>query len=121
MAEKDSLVKISQAQQDPYYVTGNDFPAVGSSKDGSSGKDKLVDQSDLQCSPRNAEGSGGDPDSMSAKASAVGSNFKVSVNSIGSKSVSIPESLDITSGDISVKGANVSPKHEVPDKFVKLA
>lgn len=122
---KDTLVPQTTEQKDPYRAEGSDFPAPkGSGPRGmAEGKNQLASQSKNQNGPRYAEGEDGGSDSMSKRASAVSANFKVSKNSgegSGQSSVSISESLDLSTGKIVSKGSKTTRVNEVPESKVSI-
>lgn len=61
-------------------------------------KSENIDLTKNQEGPRNAEGDGGDEDSMLAKAAAVAANFKVSAAPSKGTKVSSPDYVDLASG-----------------------
>lgn len=124
---KNELCDLSQAQKDPYRVTGDDFSYQGSVKPGmAEGKNALVPLSEHQESPRLANGAGGDADSMGANSSAVAS-FKISMNrgeggegSQASK-ISNSASVDLKDGQVRVSGSDYAPSvHNTEDMNVKI-
>lgn len=119
--EKDTLVSQSIEQKDPYRVKGSDFPAQkGTGPHGQAeAKNQLVGQSKTQCGPRYAEGEDGGADSMSKRASAVAANFKVGKASSGGTSVSIAESVNLSTGKIESKAKSTRVK-EVPESSVSI-
>ena len=131
---KNDLEKQTSSQVDPYYVKGSDFSVKkvsaghGQSSDASGEKDSLAKLSHNQESPRDVEdadyeGSGSkenEEDSMADRARSVASNFKVGKGSNDAKSVSIPESVDLGSGDIEVSGYKKTAVKEVAEKHVSI-
>ena len=67
-------------------------------QDDSGMKSEKIEQSENQEGPRNAEGSGGDVDSMAAKAAAVSANFPVKQAPSKGTKVSSPDHVDLESG-----------------------
>lgn len=130
MAEKDSLIPMSEMQFDPYRVKPEMFPmksnssaVSGQSADAAGEHDVLIRQSEQQEGPRQAEDSveRSDRDSMAERSASVSKNFKVGRNDGGAgSSVSIPEMVDFADGSISSSGYSSSPVDEVPDKLVSL-
>jgi hypothetical protein len=128
MSEKNELVKMSKTQEDPYHATAEDFKvtkveaSTGQSTDGP-GKNKLVPMSENQEGPREAEGKGGEGDSMSTKAEKVAA-FKVGMNQGEGEdspdSMMVAESIDLMTGKITSKGYKSTTVGEVHDKHVKL-
>lgn len=120
--EKDNLVSQTPEQKDPYRVKASDYPAPkGSGPHGQAeGKDQLAGQSKNQVGPRYAEGEDGGADSMSKRAAAVSANFKVGkANSAGS-SLSIAESVDLSTGKIEAKSVKKTKVGEVPESSVSI-
>ena len=116
---KNELVSQNPSQVDSYRVTGKDFPDKSSgAKGSSSGNNDLVKQSKTQEGARYNAGEG------PADWGKEGSAFSVSKNkgesSEAPSSPSIPESVNLVSGKISVKGSNTTKVDEVPDKLVHL-
>lgn len=107
MAEKDSLVSLSDTQKDPYYVRGKDFPVSLSGKVGdASGKDELCTLTETQAHPKYNESdgageSGGGTPSVWGKG---GKAFSVSVNAGEgggpATSASIEWGVDLASGQV---------------------
>ncbi|MCU1301714.1 MAG: hypothetical protein JWQ87_1998 [Candidatus Sulfotelmatobacter sp.] len=127
MAEQDNLVSQSIEQRDPYRVKGSDFsvthvsPAHGQGSD--SGEKTLVSQSRNQEGPRHAEESDSS-DSMAGKEAAVSANFKVGRSAGESDAkpgdVAMPESVNLSTGHVEVKGVSQSRVKEVADRQVHL-
>jgi hypothetical protein len=137
--EKDKLVSLNAAQENPYLCRPEDFgvrsvnPAHGQGgKVGTAeGKDKLVKLSENQESPRHVQ----DPDtgsraskthdSMQENADAIGANFKVATNagesSVGGPSAeNIEEGLDMSTGYVTCKRPRTAIQ-DVPESKVTIA
>lgn len=119
---KDSLNRLSAGQESPRTVKPSDFPNKQSGKQGEMAgeKDSLVKLSKNQQGPRLNEGNGGAADSMSDKASNVSKTFSVSKDGSRGTTPMIPESVDLASGQINVKGYKKTRKDETADKGVTL-
>src|SRR6185437_8844235 len=113
---KDTLISLNPAQTDPSKAMASDFPYASKM-----GKDQLVTLSHNQESPRDAEdGSRSDRDSMAEKGAATAANFKVGQAGVRGKSLSMPESVDLSSGDIMVSGVKQTKMKEVADKDLSI-
>ena len=121
---KDQMVDMPV---DQYRVRGSDFPNHGGTGPGSKpGHDDLTPESSLQKYPRyNADDGDGD---SGAGTPAVwgkeGKGFSVERNkgeaSESAKDMSIAESVDLMSGQISAKGYKATPNGEVEEAKVSL-
>lgn len=131
MGGKDQLVNLGMNQGSPRNAVASDFPdgktsaSVGTGQGSNSDYEGLVPQNKNQEGPQHTEdGTSSTNDSMDEKASAVGANFKVSTNSgeSSNKAVtpSIPESVDLLSGDITSSGYSQTRVKEVPDKLAHI-
>ena len=120
---KDTLISLNPAQTDPGKAMASDFSyasKMGKAGD-QAGKDQLVTLSHNQESPRDAEdGSRSDRDSMAEKGAATAANFKVGQAGVRGKSLSMPESVDLSSGDIMVSGVKQTKMKEVADKDLSI-
>ena len=121
---KDQLVDMPV---DQYRVRGTDFPNVGGTGPGSKpGHDDLTPESSLQKYPRHNADDG--PGESGAGTPSVwgkeGKGFPEGMNkgeaSMPAKDMSIAESVDLMTGQISAKGYKATPKGEVPEAKVSI-
>lgn len=130
MAEKDSLVPLGPAECDPYRAKASEFPvkkvvaAFGQSVDAPGEQDQLIKQSEYQEGPRCVEAEGGEKDSMSTRAKMVSTNFPIKQNDGESSSMgqmpSIPESVDLMTGQVTVSGYKRTRGNEVAERTVSI-
>ena len=103
----DSLIKLGGNLDNPAASKPSDYPAVGPTGAAgmSSGAGKLVPQNTNQDGPRHTEDGGPGMPVPSDRSRVISENFKVSVNGgeggMKSTAVSIPGSVDLSSGAMS--------------------
>lgn len=123
---KDELISQTVEQKDPYRVKGSDFPVksvkAGHGQSGAageaSGTNELVRPSPNQDAPRHAEDGGRLTPSEWGKG---GAEFSVGrATGEAGTSVSIPESVNLASGAVEVKGYKATRADETPDKGVSI-
>lgn len=112
---KDSLVSLNPAQQNPYTAKASDFPSSGGGNQ-AEGKNELCGQTENQRGPRHAQDGGEKTPSDWGK-----NDFSVSTNTeVRGSGVTNKDSVDLTTGKISVGGYGATRVSEVPDKLVKI-
>lgn len=134
--EHDKLVPLSHNQTSPEDAQPGDFPAKSvlnkftgtSGKQGEAeGQNKLAGQSVLQVGPRHNEDSGvgsgaGTPSNwLGGRKSTVASGFPILKGDtiVSGTSVSIPEEIDLKTGQIICKGYKGTPLKETEDPNVE--
>jgi hypothetical protein len=141
MAEKNQLIGIDGAKQDPYRAEGSDWPDGKTSADADhgqgggatyenpngGGKNELVIDSENQCGPRHVEDDGSGEHGAGTpvpgnRAARVASNFPIDWNDGESRSdggeISIWQSVDLQTGHI--VGGEQTRVMDVPDFNVHI-